>query len=211
MPAESRLRFVDPGEDQPPEEVKKAKPRKRSVCQARQAGAEQPRLPAFLFREKGPPMQKFQLILVPIDFSSTAQEALHMARALARDHQARLHLVTVPVPPPPAREVFVPEVELSELVSEAQRKLAETAAAVNELPVTTQVVAGEPGPAIVQAARETQADLIVMGTHGRTGLARLLMGSVAEYVLRHAPCPVLTVKPGQGTLFKDEPTDLAKV
>jgi nucleotide-binding universal stress UspA family protein len=53
---------------------------------------------------------------------------------------------------------------------------------------------GEPSATIVQVARETSADLIVMGTHGRTGLARVLMGSVAEDVLRTAPCPVMTVK-----------------
>src|SRR5262249_7953655 len=55
-------------------------------------------------------------------------------------------------------------------------------------------VEGDPGREILRAARETGADLIVMGTHGRTGLTRLLTGSVAEKVLRKAPCPVLTVK-----------------
>jgi nucleotide-binding universal stress UspA family protein len=160
---------------------------------------------------KGPTMLQFRLILVPVDFSPASEDALHVARALARDHQARLLLMTVPTPPPPAREVFVPEVELAELVAEVRGKLTTLAAAVNDLPVELRVIAGEPGPAIVQAAQEAQADLIVMGTHGRSGLARLLMGSVAEYVLRHAPCPVLTIKPGHSAALKEEPSSLAKV
>lgn len=66
---------------------------------------------------------------------------------------------------------------------------------------------GAPGPAIVQSAHGWNADMIVMGTHGRTGLSRLLMGSVAEHVVRHASCPVLTIKLGAAhDLSEEEPT-----
>jgi nucleotide-binding universal stress UspA family protein len=63
-----------------------------------------------------------------------------------------------------------------------------------EVRVESRVEEGEPATGIVSAARAMESDLIVMGTHGRTGLGRLLMGSVAENVLRTAPCPVVTVK-----------------
>jgi nucleotide-binding universal stress UspA family protein len=69
--------------------------------------------------------------------------------------------------------------------------------------VTTEVLSGHPASAIVDTAREKKYDLIVMGTHGRTGLAHLFMGSVAEKVTRLAPCPVLTVRE---TEWKKEPT-----
>ena len=69
-----------------------------------------------------------------------------------------------------------------------------------------RLLEGDPATAIVEAAEETGADLVVMGTSGRTGLTRLLMGSVAEEVLRHAPCPVLTVR-GPVPVRTEEPAE----
>jgi universal stress protein A len=155
-------------------------------------------------------MLRIQTILVPIDFSETASQALDIARALARDHGAKLVLLNAPVPPPPVHEVPVPETELTLQVEEARNQLKGMAAQITDLPVETHVMMGDAGPAIVATAKERQADLIVMGTHGRSGLSRLLMGSVAEAVLRHAPCPVLTIKAGTAEhLQHDVPTSLA--
>lgn len=139
-------------------------------------------------------MLPLKTILHPTDFSASAEHALEIARALARDHGARLVLLAAPAPPLPTVELYVPEAELTELIEESKQRLATAAAQITEAPVETRVVVGDPGRMIVTVAQDCGADLIVMGTHGRTGVARLLLGSIAEYVLRHAPCPVLTVK-----------------
>ena len=140
-------------------------------------------------------MLRIQTILVPTDFSEVSAPVLQVAQALARDHQAKLVLMAAPPPPPPSAEVYVPFSDYAGLTAEAQRQLDALTQEISGLPVETKVQVGEPGPTIVETARTCHADLIVMGTHGRTGLTRLLMGSVAEYVLRYAPCPVMTNKP----------------
>lgn len=133
---------------------------------------------------------------------------------LARDHHAKLVLVTVVVPPQPTMAYLseVPSVAEAEIVEgrdQARRHLMPVASRIVDLPVETKVLSGSPGACIVAAAQDGNADLIVMGTHGRTGVSRLLMGSVAEYVLRHAQCPVLTIKPGTSHhLGHDEATAL---
>lgn len=145
--------------------------------------------------ERANRMLRIQTILVPTDFSDTATQALQVARSLAHDHHAKLVLMSAPLPPPPSAEVYVPFADYAGLTEEAQRQLTALAKTIVELPVETRVMVGEAGPSVVEIAEDSRADLIVMGTHGRSGLSRLLMGSVAEYVLRHAPCPVLTIKP----------------
>jgi nucleotide-binding universal stress UspA family protein len=80
-------------------------------------------------------------------------------------------------------------------VEEVQEKLQQLKTHTHGARVETQVMEGDPVDMILRAAEETQSDVIVMGTHGRTGLGRLLLGSVAESVIRKAPCPVLSVKP----------------
>ena len=143
-------------------------------------------------------MLHINTILVPTDFSETAEQALQVALSLGRDHQAKIVLVAAPPPPPPASEVYVPLHDYDGVAEAMKRQLAELAKSITALPVETRLMVGSPGSpgsAIVALAEECQADLIVMGTHGRSGLSRLLMGSVAEYVLRHAPCPVLSIKP----------------
>ena len=142
-------------------------------------------------------MLQIQTILVPIDFSDSADYALEVALSMARDHHARLVLMTSPPPQPtpPMSEVYIPELGDPRLIEECRRRLAELASSITSLPVETRLIMGAPGPTIVQAAQDCRTDLIVMGSHGRTGLYRLLMGSVAEHVMRYAPCPVLTIKP----------------
>jgi universal stress protein A len=145
-------------------------------------------------------MLQIETILVPTDFSPSAEHALHVAHSLARDHRAKLVLITAPSPPPTPLPniVYDPGVESVGHMEQARHELSRLAETITDLTVETQVVGGPPGPAIVQSAKGWNADLIVMGTHGRTGLSRLLMGSVAEHVVRHAACAVLTIKSGTG-------------
>lgn len=147
-------------------------------------------------------MLRIDTILHPIDFSEAGVQALDIAHALARDHRAKLVLATVVVPPAPG-EAYLPEMPhvaepgAAELIQRTRRQLTWVASTIHDVPVVIDVLVGSPGARIVEAARTWAADLIVMGTSGRTGLSRLLLGSVAEYVLRHAACPVLMVKPGR--------------
>lgn len=155
-------------------------------------------------------MLRINTILVPTDFSDTAEQALQIALSLGRDHHAKILLVAAPPPPPPASEIYVPLQDFEDQTVAIKRQLTERANSITELPVETQLVVGAPGAAIVAVAEERHADLIVMGTHGRSGLSRLLMGSVAEYVLRHTPCPVLTIKPNVAAhLQQEEVTSLS--
>ncbi|MFO0918783.1 MAG: universal stress protein [Planctomycetaceae bacterium] len=140
-------------------------------------------------------MWHIRTILVPTDFSDGATQALQVARSLARDHQAKLVLMSAPLPPPTAPEVYVPITDFAGLTEGCRGQLTQLAQSTPDIPVETAVSLGLPGPSIVDSASRHHADLIVMGSHGRCGLSRLLLGSVAEYVLRNASCPVLTIKP----------------
>lgn len=142
-------------------------------------------------------MLHIQTILHPTDFSDTADHSLHLARSLARDHGAKLVLLAVSVPAVPISEAYVPVGEMEGEIAAARREVEKLGASIHDVRVECHALQGEPGHAIVSVADQIQADLIVMGTHGRTGLSRILMGSVAEHVMRHAHCPVLTVKPGK--------------
>jgi universal stress protein A len=143
-------------------------------------------------------------ILVPVDFSAHSEHALRYAVALASRLGASLYLLHV-VDDPVATGAWSAEgmppdlAELrTELVANAEQRLlvyrgeAERA----QVPVVTTARIGLTSYTIVEYAQALNIDLIVMGTHGRSGVAHLFMGSVAERVLRHAPCPVLTVGAG---------------
>jgi nucleotide-binding universal stress UspA family protein len=139
-------------------------------------------------------MLPIRSILYPTDFSESSDYVFHLACALARDYGARL--LVLHVTPPPmvvyAGGVVLP---LSDRDKEEQwDKLRRLRARNPRVQVEHRLAEGEPAETILRVARETGCDLILMGTHGRTGLGRLLMGSVAEQVVRKAPCPVLTVK-----------------
>lgn len=141
----------------------------------------------------------FERILSATDFSDTAETAWELARELARVHQAELVLVHVFVELPVYPEVAVTTIQR---VWEEQRlwieqQLAERVEAATARGVTTRYLlrTGTAAEEISRAATDEAAALVVVGTHGRTGINRMLIGSVAERVVRIAPCPVLTVKP----------------
>jgi nucleotide-binding universal stress UspA family protein len=144
---------------------------------------------------EGEVMLALKTILHPTDFSPRSEYAFRLACSLARDHGARVVVLHVATPPP--------AVSYGEMILDA-----DTAAQVEQLWETLRRIKS-PDPAvalehrleegfaaseILRVADEIHCDLIVLGTHGRTGLGRLLMGSVAEQVVRKAQCPVLTVK-----------------
>lgn len=142
----------------------------------------------------------FQRILVAVDAEPVAARAADLARDLARSTHGKLALIHVIDPGAGyAPEGGVPAGELYQLAEEEGRRFLETfrPTAVAEPPPLEFVPVGSPAAEIVKAAREWAADLIVIGSHGRAGVKRVLLGSVAEAVMRHAPCPVLVVRAGE--------------
>jgi universal stress protein A len=145
---------------------------------------------------------KVDTILVPTDFSSDAEKALETATDLAKQFGAKLvllHAYHIEVPLAYAGfegGVVLPptfQQEVSDAASKRVQELAKTAAA-SGVEARGIAVSEPPSIAIVAEAEELPADLIVIGTRGLTGLKHVVLGSVAERVVRHAPCPVLTVK-----------------
>jgi universal stress protein A len=133
-------------------------------------------------------------ILFPTDFSLASQEALKWATSLARDSGASITIVHVEEPPMAygGGEMYVGDDEGQR--EELKKSLVEVVPTDPSIHFEHKLLIGDPANAIVQTAEDENADFIVIGTHGRTGLTRLLMGSVAESVIRHAKCPVLTIK-----------------
>src|SRR6266478_3213395 len=142
----------------------------------------------------------FKKILVGTDFSEASDEARRVAIELARRLGAELEIVHVEEPLPAYAFAEGALLDLPRLQEEvrtwAERQLEDLArgARASGVSTTTAVLLGVPANTIVEAARTERADLIVVGTHGRTGLERVLLGSVAERVVRNAPCAVLTVR-----------------
>ena len=136
---------------------------------------------------------KCQHILVPIDFSQDSEHAVDAAVGLAQQFQARLTLLHA-IHIPEAAEVNLASY-MDKIRSEADQSMTPRLKRVQDAGATAEAVTvvGAPSQAIVDTARDRQADLIVMGTHGRTGLRHMLIGSVAERVVRMAPCPVMVV------------------
>ena len=139
-------------------------------------------------------MKPVRCMLHPTDFSPLSQYSFRYACLLAHELDARLIVLHVVPPPPIAVQgemvAYLPPAEYQQ--EEMWEKLREFQA--EEPGIDHFLEEGDPASVILNVAQSTPCDLIVMGTHGRTGLARLLMGSVAETVVRKAPCAVLTVK-----------------
>ena len=139
---------------------------------------------------------KCENILVPTDFSPDADDAMKYATWLAQQFHASLILLhVVHMYLPGSAEVSFPAY-MAKVRAEASADLTRNPGLVEEAKVPASIVVeeGVPHEKIIEVARQREADLIVMGTHGRTGLAQMLLGSVAERVARFAPCPVTVVR-----------------
>jgi nucleotide-binding universal stress UspA family protein len=147
------------------------------------------------------PNADWKRICCPIDFSDASRAAMEVAADLARRNAGTLlllHAYPIPGYTFPDGSVVASPSMMQELAEGAQRHLEEWRAEAVALgaPAVEMVKAvGEPAKEIVSFAADQQVDLLVLGTHGRTGLEHALMGSIAERVVRKARCPVLTVRP----------------
>ncbi len=154
---------------------------------------------------------KINKVLVPIDFSDYSKSALRYAITFAKQFKAELILVYVvePIIYPPdfsIGQIAIPTVntEWDERAREELNKLAK-----NEIPAElkskTIIKTGKPFVEIIDTASEEDVDIIIIATHGHSGVEHILFGSTAEKVVRKAPCPVLTLRePVKGFLFKEE-------
>lgn len=149
----------------------------------------------------------FTTILMATDFGPEAHVALRSCTALARQRGASIHLLHVakdPMTSLSAPELYA--IDWSQLrddiVTHARDSLAALAASLSDVLMTTEVAVGSPAETITQRAADLGADLIVVGTHGRGGVSHLLIGSVAERVIRLASCPVMTVRASGATRVK---------
>lgn len=144
--------------------------------------------------------KRFRTIVVPTDFSPAAEQAVDVARDLALQagpaHVILVHAHFVPLEIE-ALAVHGPHTILDDIHSRAADDLERILVSMQDAGVSSEYTAldGSPDEVIVKLARDRNADLIVMGTRGRSGLAHVVLGSVAERVVRTADCPVLTVKP----------------
>jgi nucleotide-binding universal stress UspA family protein len=173
--------------------------------------------PVLTVRADAPPAGAVRRVLAPVDFSPSSWLAVAYAEHLAALFGARLDLLhvveTLPsyglvdIPaafPPPSREV----------AAEGREALLDLAREAGGPPVAVEphVVAGHPTIALIEAAQALAPDLIVLPTHGRSGLKRMVLGSVAEQLVRRAPCPVLVVRgQGRGLLPGDPSGDGATI
>jgi nucleotide-binding universal stress UspA family protein len=139
-------------------------------------------------------MLSIRTILHPTDFSEYSAFAFQLACSLARDHGAKVVVLHV-YPPPIAHGEVVARRQPNGFHEELWRLLRRVQAPVPEVSVSHRLEEGDPAAEVLRVAQESGCDLIVMGTHGRTGLRRVVLGSVAERVVRAAGCPVLTIRP----------------
>lgn len=145
-------------------------------------------------------MKAFKKILVPIDFSPPSLQALEYATDLARRYEASLELVyvyqSIAYALPEGYVLVTPD-QVTEILGEFEKQMQrakEQALAAGVAQVESAVVEGYPITEILRRQQEHEHDAIVMGTHGRSGIKRVFLGSVAENVLRSAKCPVLVVR-----------------
>lgn len=152
-------------------------------------------------------MKPLRKILVPVDYSSHSKEAIRAAAELASRYDASITIAHVfelmtgveaslAYALPEGYMLFTPQ-QIDDLAREYEKLLAgakSEAEAAGARKVETRELQGAPAFALLELAKAGGYDLIVMGTHGRRGIGRVMLGSVAEHVLREAPCPVLTVR-----------------
>jgi universal stress protein A len=157
----------------------------------RPAAARLPRMPDF-----AQPRLRLRSILVPIDFSKSSQKAFEYALPLARQFEGEITLLHAIEPPPYAMDLsYIPMSEGFPTAS-IKQELAQLGNRIIEPELLKDVIVqvGTAFEVITSTARDCEVDLIVLTTHGKTGLKHVFMGSTAERVVRHAPCPVLVVR-----------------
>ncbi len=155
-------------------------------------------------------------VLCPLDFSRSSLRALEAAKEIAMQYDAKIDLVHV-IPPMPVSDSGIgynaPNInmnvglylnELEESTQYSLEKIVEDTLSEIQSGITKNVLRGKEADKIVQFARESDSDLIVISTHGKTGLKRLLLGSVAEGIIRHAPAPVLSIRISESELREEE-------
>jgi universal stress protein A len=143
---------------------------------------------------------KIGRILVPVDFSECAQTAVRYALGMAAQFEAEITLVHVVEQIIYPGDWMYPPLAMSDFAVEKRDEVLTKMQALvkkSDIDVKTEVRVGRAWQEVVDLAKESKTDLIVLATHGYTGLKHVLLGSVAEKILRHAPCPVLTVRPDE--------------
>ena len=157
-------------------------------------------------------MIQLSSVLVAFDFGDTSRSALNYGKNLARAFGARLHVLHVADVISTSAAQFYPEGpgDPEDKAYELAISQLRTVLTADGLTSARPEVHVGPDPAkeIVEYAKAIHADLVVLGTHGRTGVGRLFMGSVAEHVVRTAPCPVLVVRPSEHEFVLPDPVGM---
>jgi len=152
-------------------------------------------------------MFKIHALLCPVDFSDASRKAVQYAKEFALSMGSTVHLLTVVEPRPMAVDItlnYVPLEEDLERAANADLQLVLEEFQRAGMKVDSSIEIGSPAEVILDKSRELDVNLIIMGSHGKRGLSRLLMGSVAETVVRKASCPVLIVKAEEKEFIGDE-------
>ncbi len=152
-------------------------------------------------------MFKINTILCPVDFSDASRKAVQYAREFAAGKGASVHLLNVVEPRPMAVDItlnYVPlEEDLEKAAAEDLKVILQELTQAG-LRAECSIEFGNPSDVILEKADELDVNLVIMGSHGKKGLSRLIMGSVAETVVRKANCPVLIVKSEEKEFIGDE-------
>lgn len=158
------------------------------------------------------PAQAVRRVLVPVDFSEASDAAIQHAKEIAQTYGAEIDLLHVVEEPfyPPAYGPDVSRFPTQDVVKRVEAQLAEMAREkIGYEHVMVSATTGTPSNAILEYMDENDVDLVVMATHGRTGLDRVLLGSVTERVLRQSPTPIFVVKPGRKSLVPASSSETA--
>jgi len=152
-------------------------------------------------------MFKIHAILCPVDFSDASRKAVQYAKEFASSMGSRVHLLNVVEPRPMAVDITMNYIPLEEDLQHAAKEDLQLVLQEFQqagLKVDSSIEIGNPADVILDKSRELDVNLVIMGSHGKKGLSRLIMGSVAETVVRKANCPVLIVKAEEKEFIGDE-------
>ncbi len=169
--------------------------------------------PVMTLRQDATPNAGIGRIVVPFDFSPDSEQTLETAKELAARFDSRIHLVHVMQPPIVAGGVYgmpLPGPTMIDGTLQMQQALAEVVERCEAQAIEAHVLEGSPAWEIVEYASKIEASLIIIGSHGASGIRRILLGSVSERVIRSAPCPVLVLR-RPGAEVAEEPAALDSV